>query len=232
MMTFSIALRCPETGHFGIAGAASSISMGARCLFVDHDAGAVITQHRTDPRLGLSALRYLRNGLSASEALNKLVGAPGIEWRELAIVDRNGSTALRQGAHQQPIYANATGAGMVAVGNILRNDRVPAAMVAAAVEADGKTIAERLLAALEAAEEAGGEIFPLRSSAIKVAEHGGFCSVDLRVDYSPKPLRELRRLWETYEPQKASFVERVLEPDSGGRATNSLELLASEEAAR
>lgn len=231
-MTFSIALRCPETGHFGIAGAASSIAMGARCLFVDHDAGAVITQHRTDPRLGLAALGHLRSGLSASETLNKLVSAPGIEWRELAIVDRSGATALRQGAHQQPIYANATGLGMVAVGNILRNDKVPAAMVAAALQANGKTVAERLLAALDAAEEAGGEIFPLRSSAIMVAEHGGFCSVDLRIDHSPEPLRELRRLWDTYEPQRAAFVERVLSPDSGGRATNSMEILASEDTSR
>jgi uncharacterized Ntn-hydrolase superfamily protein len=231
-MTFSIALRCPETGHFGIAGAASSVAMGARCLFVNHDAGAVITQHRTDPRLGLAALRHLRSGLSAPETLDRLASDPGIEWRELAIVDRNGATALRQGTHQQPIYANATNLGMVAVGNILRHDRVPAAMVAAALQANGKTIAERLLAALEAAEEAGGEIFSLRSAALKVAEHDDFCSVDLRVDHSPEPLRELRRIWETYEPQKATFVERVLNPDSGGRATHSLEILASEDSAR
>jgi uncharacterized Ntn-hydrolase superfamily protein len=206
--------------------------MGARCLFVNHDAGAVITQHRTDPRLGLAALRHLRSGLSAQETLDRLASDPDIEWRELAIVDQNGATALRQGAHQQPIYAKATAPGMVAVGNILRHDRVPAAMVAAALQANGKTIAERLLAALEAAEEAGSEIFSLCSAALKVAEHDNFCSVDLRVDHSPEPLRELRRLWETYEPQKATFVERVLNPDSGGRATNSLEILASEVSAR
>ena len=72
-MTFSIALRCPQTGQFGVAGATSSMAMGARCLFVNHDAGAVITQHRTDPRLGLTALRHLRNGLSAQETLDKII---------------------------------------------------------------------------------------------------------------------------------------------------------------
>lgn len=228
-MTFSIALRCPQTGQLGLAGATSSMAMGARCLFVNHDAGAVITQHRTDPRLGVAALRYLRSGLSAQETLDKIATAPGIEWRELAIVDRNGATALRQGANQEPIFANASSPGIVAVGNILRNDQVPAAMVAAALETSGKPIAERLLAALDAALEAGGEIFPLSSAALKVAEYPDFCSVDLRVDHAAEPLGELRRLWEAYEPQMATFVERVLNPDTGGRATNSLEILSSEE---
>lgn len=229
-MTFSIALRCPETGHFGIAGATSSMAMGARCLFVNHDAGAVITQHRTDPRLGLAALRHLRSGCSAQEALDQVAAEPGIEWREMAIVDRNGSTALRQGIHQQPIYSNASGPGMVAVGNILRNESVPAAMIDAALKMSGKPIAERLLAALDAALEAGGEIFPLSSAALNVAEYADFCSVDLRVDQSAEPLCELRRLWDAYAPQQVAFVQRVFDPDSGGRATNSLEILGAEEA--
>jgi len=228
-MTFSIALRCPQTGQFGVAGATSSMAMGARCLFVNHDDGAVITQHRTDPRLGLTALRHLRNGLSAQETLDKIATAPGIEWRELAIVDRNGATALRQGVHQEPIYASASAPGIVAVGNILRNDQVPAAMVAAALETSDKPVAERLLAALDAALEAGGEIFPLSSAALKVAEYPDFCSIDLRIDQAVEPLGELRNLWKAFEPQIATFVERVLNPDSGGRATNSLEILSSKE---
>lgn len=229
-MTFSIALRCPKTGHFGIAGTTSSMAMGARCLFVNHDAGAVITQHRTDPRLGPLALRYLRKGLSAQETLDKIATAPGIEWRELAIVDRTGATALRHGLYEEPIYANASAPGIVAVGNILKNDQVPAMMVTAALEAGNKSIAERLIAALYAGLEAGGEVFPLSSAALKVAEYPDFCSVDLRIDHSAEPLDELRGLWERYAPQKATFVERVLYPDVGGRATNSLEILSTEEA--
>ncbi|MCW5719556.1 MAG: DUF1028 domain-containing protein [Devosia sp.] len=228
-MTFSIALRCPQTGHFGIAGTTSSMAMGARCLFVNHDAGAVITQHRTDPRLGLAALRHLRAGASAEEALAAVASAPGIEWRELAIVDRNGQTAARQGQHQEPIHANAFGPGMVAVGNILRTRDVPAAMIEAAGKAADQPIAERLLAALEAGLAAGGEVFALSSAALRVAEYADFCSVDLRIDKSSEPLADLRRLWEAYAPQQANFVERVLTPDSGGRATNSLDILARED---
>lgn len=229
-MTFSIALRCPHSGAFGIAGTTSSMAMGARCLFVNHDAGAVITQHRTDPRLGPVALRHLRNGLSAAETLERIATTPGIEWREIAIVDRNGQTALRQGSHQEPIFAQASAEGMVAVGNILRNDQIPAAMIAAARAASDRPIAERLLAALDAALAAGGEIFPLSSAALKIAEYPDFCSVDLRVDQAAEPLSELRRLWVSYAPQMGNFVERVLDPDIGGRATNSLEILAKEEA--
>ena len=229
-MTFSIAIRCPQTGHFGVAGTTSSMAMGARCLFLNHDAGAVITQHRTDPRLGLIALRELRAGASAQEVLDRLASDPGIEWRELAIVDRQGNTAARQGTHQEPIFAKAFGPGMVAVGNILRNADVPAAMVSAAENMAEKPLAERLLAALEAGLAAGGEVFALSSAALRVAEYPDFCSVDLRVDQSSAPLAELRRLWQAYAPQQANFVERVLNPDIGGRATNSLEILASKEA--
>lgn len=102
-------------------------------------------------------------------------------------------------------------------------------MIEAARNAGDSTIAERLLAALEAGLEAGGEIFPLSSAALKVAEHADFCSVDLRVDHSDAPLQDLRSLWERYASQKDAFVERVLDPDSGGRATNSAEILACEE---
>ena len=227
-MTFSIALRCPKTGHFGIAGTTSSMAMGARCLFVNHDAGAVITQHRTDPRLGLVALRHLRAGATAQETIDAVSDAPGIEWRELAIVDRIGNTAARQGSHQEPIHAKAFGPGMVAVGNILRNEDVPSAMIAAAQAAADLPIAGRLLAALDAGLAVGGEVFALSSAALRVAEYDDFCSIDLRVDKSSAPLADLRRLWDAYEPQQANFVERVLNPDSGGRATNSLDVLARE----
>ena len=227
-MTFSLALRCPKTGHFGIAGTTSSMAMGGRCLFVNHDAGAVITQHRTDPRLGLAALRHLRAGASAQEALDAVSDAGGIEWRELAIVDRNGNTAARQGSNQEPIHARAFGPGMVAIGNILRSGDVPAAMIAAAATAAHLPIAERLLAALDAGLAAGGEVFALSSAALRVAEYDDFCSVDLRVDKSGEPLADLRRLWDAYAPQQANFVERVLNPDIGGRATNSLDILARE----
>lgn len=227
-MTFSIALRCPKTGHFGIAGTTSSMAMGARCLFVNHDAGAVITQHRTDPRLGLAALRYLRRGASAQEAIDAVSDVTGIEWRELAIVDRNGNTAARQGSHQERIHAKAFGPAMVAVGNILRSEDVPAAMIAAAAAAADLPIAERLLAALDAGLAVGGEVFALSSAALRVAEYDDFCSIDLRVDKSSEPLADLRRLWEAYAPQQANFVERVLNPDIGGRATNTLDVLARE----
>ena len=229
-MTFSLAIRCEKTGHFGVAGTTSSMAMGARCLFVNHDAGAVITQHRTDPRLGPQALRLLRAGASAQEVIDSFETVAGIEWRELAVVDRMGNTAARQGKNQEPIYAKAFGKGMVAVGNILRNDSVAAAMIEAAEKAVDLPLAERLLAGLDAGLAAGGEVFALSSAALRISEHKDFCSVDLRIDKSAEPLTDLRALWQAYAPQQANFVERVLFPDLGGRATNSHDILASEKA--
>lgn len=228
-MTFSIAIRCAETGHFGVAGTTSSIAVGARCLFVEAGVGAVITQHRTDPRLGQQGLALMRQGCTAPEALSVLaLRAPGVEWRELALVDTAGRTAARQGLNQEPLFAEAQAEGIVAVGNILRDTRVPLAMVEAAQDTEGRPLAERLLAALWVGLGAGGEIYPLKSAALQVGDHPGFSSVDLRVDMSEDPLADLAALWSAYAPQQATFVERVLDPDKGGRATCSADILAFE----
>lgn len=228
-MTFSIAIRCARTGAFGVAGTTSSIAVGARCLFVDGAAGVVITQHRTDPRLGPLGLAALRAGHTAPEVLARLTAStPHAGWRELAVLDGAGRTAVHQGRHQEPIFAAAEAPGIVALGNILRNEGVPAAMVAAAENMAERPLAERLIAALRAGLRAGGEIFALKSAALQVARHAGFSDTDLRVDLSDDPLGDLERLWHAYRPQEAQFVERVLDPEAGGRATCSRELLARE----
>lgn len=228
-MTFSLAIRCAKSGAFGVAGTTSSIAVGARCLFIDAGAGAVITQHRTDPRLGPKGLDLLRAGASAQDCLDQLVAStPYAGWRELAVVDAQGGTAAHQGAHQEPLYAQASAPGIVAVGNILRDMRVPEAMVAAALSAKDKPLAERLILALQAGLAAGGEIFALKSAALQVAEHPGFSAVDLRVDLSQDPIGDLATLWQAYQPHQAQFVSRVLDPDAGGRATCSQDLLAAE----
>lgn len=97
-MTFSIAGRCARTGAFGMSISTSSIVVGSRCAFAKAGAGAVLTQHRTDPRLGPRGIELLRSGCSAQETMDALVASsPHIGWRQLAAIDRQGRTAAFAG---------------------------------------------------------------------------------------------------------------------------------------
>ena len=96
--TFSITARCERTGRLGVAITTRAITAGSRCPFVKANVGAVATQANTNPRLGPMALRLMETGHSASEALKELEASdPYIEYRQLAVVDRDGNSAARTG---------------------------------------------------------------------------------------------------------------------------------------
>ena len=226
-MTFSIALRCPRTGMFGVAATTSSLSVGSRCTFVRSGVGAVLTQHRTDPRLGPRGLDFLAAGLDAQATVDALVAStPDARWRQLAVVDGKGDVAFFHGSEHQPIFAAATGDGAVAIGNILANDQICAAQIAAVELHKDSHIGDRLIAALEAGLAAGGEVFPLQSAVMLIADADEFALADLRVDNHERPIEALGDLWGKYRQQMATFAERAIDPGRGGRATNSLEVLA------
>src|ERR1700757_5415161 len=93
-MTFSLIGRCPRTGQIGAAVTTSSIAVGARCAYCAAGVGAVLTQHRTDPRLGPRGLALLRSGCSAQQTLDALVAStPHAHWRQLAVLDAAGRGA-------------------------------------------------------------------------------------------------------------------------------------------
>ena len=98
-MTFSLIGRCARTGQFGAAVTTSSIAVGSRVPFCVPGVGAVLTQHRTDPRLGPRGLALLRSGCSAEQALAALVAStPDHQWRQLAVLDAAGRTAAMRDA--------------------------------------------------------------------------------------------------------------------------------------
>ncbi|MFI4988549.1 MAG: DUF1028 domain-containing protein [Alphaproteobacteria bacterium] len=213
-MTYSIAGRCARTGMLGMAIATSSIAVGGRCVFARAKVGAVLTQHRTDPRLGPLGLELLAAGSTAAETVAALVAsAPHHGWRQLAVVDAAGRTAHFSGAKIVSTHGGISGRDCVAIGNILRSDVVPAVMAAAFEAAPATPIAERLLAALLAGHAAGGEVKAVASAALLVVHEERFPYVDLRVDRDAEPLAALRSLWEDYAPLAESYVVRVLDPD-------------------
>jgi uncharacterized Ntn-hydrolase superfamily protein len=214
-MTFSLVGRCARTGMFGAAVTTSSIGVGCRVPYARAGVGAVCTQHRTDPRLGPRGLDLLEAGKSASEVVAALTaGDPTIGWRQLAVVDGEGRTAWFHGDRIKSIHAEAEGKGCCAIGNIIRNEQVPSAMIEAFEASEADPLAERLVLALEAGEAAGGEFRQLKSVAVIVAHEHSFPLVDLRVEFDRAPLTELRFLWEVYRPQVNDYVRRTMDPDS------------------
>jgi uncharacterized Ntn-hydrolase superfamily protein len=214
-MTFSLLARCAETGAFGAAVTTSGIAVGARVAFCAADVGGVLTQHRTDPRLGPRGLELLRSGCTAEETVAALVGStPHHRFRQLAVMDATGATAHFDGGLVKAERGAAHGRDVVAIGNILSSSTVPDAMAAAFLASEGELLAERLLCALEAGEAAGGEHGAVRSAHLLVVEREVFALVDLRIDWAPAPLPALRALWEEYRPELRDYVSRALDPEN------------------
>lgn len=219
-MTYSLLGHCPRTGQFGAAVATSSLAVGARVPWAEAGIGGILTQHRTDMRLGPRGLALLREGCSAEETLAALVAStPHHAWRQLAAMDRQGRTAHFHGAKVKPALNAVHVPHCVAMGNILANDRVPAAMAEAFLQAEAQPLAERLLRAMEAGEAAGGEGRNVISSALLVVEREVFPFVDLRVDDAPEAISALRRLWDAYAPHAEVFVTRAIDPDAAPGVT-------------
>lgn len=214
-MTFSLVGMCRRTGMFGAAVTTSNMNVGTRCPFARAGVGAVLTQNRTDNRLGPKGLALLEDGKSAPEVIDALVADnPTIGWRQLAVVDRDGDTGFHHGDRITSIHAAAEGDGCCAIGNVIRNEDIPQKMVDAFEGSADTHLAERLLRALEAGLAAGSEFKQIKSAALLVVHAEPFPLVDLRVEFDRAPLAELRFLWEAYQPQMERFVIQVVDPDS------------------
>ncbi|MBE9607452.1 DUF1028 domain-containing protein [Acetobacteraceae bacterium H6797] len=216
-MTFSILARCPRTGRIGAATTTSAVAVGSRVPYaLPKGLGGVLTQHRTDPRLGPRGLRLLEEGCTAAETIAALVAStPHAHWRQLAVVDAKGDTAFYHGANVKPCKGVAQGPGVIAIGNILANDNVTAAILKGYLDAEGEDLATRLMAGLQAGEDAGGEHGDVHSAALLVMGEQSFPLVDLRVDYAEKdPIGQLTALWRRYEPTVEPYIQRVLDADN------------------
>ncbi|MGW1444641.1 DUF1028 domain-containing protein [Serratia rhizosphaerae] len=212
-MTFSIAARCDKTGQFGIAISSSSIAVGARCPWLQAGVGAVSSQNVTLPRLGSLALQRLEQGMSSQGALDSALREDAFSaYRQLIAIDRQGSTALFSGDQSLGVYHGVQGHACVAAGNMLADKSVVEAMTSAFENASG-LLAERLMAALQAALERGGEAGAVHSAALKVVGEHSWPIVDLRVDWAQQdPIGELAALWRAYQPQMQDYITRAIDP--------------------
>jgi uncharacterized Ntn-hydrolase superfamily protein len=199
-VTYSIVARDDRSGELGVAVQSHYFGVGSLVSWAEAGVGAIATQSVIEPAYGPRGLDMMRAGASAPEALHRLLAEDRQERvRQVAFIDRHGRVATHTGARCIREAGHKVADGVSAQANIMESATVPDAMVAA-FRAAGGDLAERLLAALEAAEAEGGDLRGRQSAAMivvaprasgKPAQDRLF---DLRVDDHPDPVAELRRL--------------------------------------
>ena len=202
LSTFSITARCARTGELGIAVSTCEPCVGWIVPFVRAGAGAIASQARSNPYFGIDGLRLLADGYTAPQALDLMMAhdaAEDREQRQLAIVDNEGRTAAFTGPHCRPWAGHRVGSGVIVAGNLLVSEATVDAMFARFQERPGDPLGERLVAALEAGQQAGGDRRGRISAALLVAREGAWPWIDVRVDSHPDPVVELRRVFEEFK---------------------------------
>jgi uncharacterized Ntn-hydrolase superfamily protein len=213
-MTFSLIARCYLTGQFGMVIASSSPAVAARCAHARAGVGVAASQNITDPSLGQRLLDLMADGYSAGAAMAQITGeAAFIDHRQLMAVDAKGNTAFHSGDNTLGVWGWAAGNGVIAAGNLLASAGVPAGMVAA-FEATHGCLGGRLLAALIAGRDAGGEAGPVHSAGLLLVDRESWPVASLRCDWSDeaRPIEAVARAWEVYAPQMAAYIQRAKDP--------------------
>lgn len=198
--TFSIVARDTQTGALGVAVQTHWFGVGSLCPWVEAGVGAIATQSMVEVSYGPRALQLLKNGETAQKTLDILVAQDKSEaLRQVAIVDSQGQVAVHTGKKCIAYAGHKTGDGFSVQANMMINDTIWPAMYEAYTHAKGD-LAKRMLAALEAGQEAGGDIRGQQSAALFVAdavksqEPWQHMLVDIRVDDHLQPIKELKRL--------------------------------------
>ncbi|ARS34159.1 DUF1028 domain-containing protein [Pontibacter actiniarum] len=202
--TYSIVARDPKTGELAVGVQSHWFSVGTAVPWAEAGVGAVATQSFTNKSFGPRGLALLKEGKTPEEALAILLADDeGREVRQVAIIDAQGRVAAHTGKQCIRYAGDITGKNFSVQANMMLTDKVWPAMAKAFEKSEGQPLAERVLLALQAAEQAGGDIRGKQSAALVVvpgqkAEPWEAKTIDLRVDDSDKPLEELERLLQVY----------------------------------
>jgi uncharacterized Ntn-hydrolase superfamily protein len=203
--TFSIVARDTITGEMGVAVQSHWFSVGTVVSWAEAGVGAVATQSFANKSFGLRGLEMLRKGSTAQKTLDSLLkDDEAREVRQVAIVDNKGNIATHTGKNCIDYAGHIKGNNFSVQANMMLTDKVPAAMSDAFSKSSDKSLAERLLLSLEAAQGAGGDIRGQQSAAIIIVPGTSANKpwdevlVDLRVDDHATPIQELRRLYNVH----------------------------------
>lgn len=203
-MTWSILARDPATGAFAIGITTCAFAVGASCPFVRAGVGAVSTQSMTNRYLGPAVLDGMARGLPPAAAIEgALAGDEGRGVRQVHALDRHGRSAAWTGGNCVEWCGDIQGIDVSLAGNMLAGKAVLADTLAAWHAHEALDLPERLLAALDAGEAAGGDRRGRQSAALKLVSTEDFPDVDIRVDDHLEPLVELRRLLGIWQRDRA-----------------------------
>lgn len=214
-MTFSLVAHCTTTGMFGMVVSSSSPAVAARCSHARAGVGVVASQNVTDPRLGPQALDLMERGATAREAVLILerTGAY-MAYRQILAVGRSGQSAVYSGRKVLGLWSSAQDVDVAAAGNLLADTGVPEVMVNHFSHSTGH-LGDRLMGALRAGLDAGGEAGPVRSAGLLLVDKVSWPVVELRIDWTEDcPIAALETAWAVYRPQLQDYVTRALDPDA------------------
>ncbi len=200
-LTWSLLVHDPESQAFAVAITTCNLAVGASCPFVRAGVGAVSTQSLTNRYLGPAVLAGMARGLSPGAAIEgALVGDDGKHLRQVHALDRHGRAAAWTGRHCVTYAGARSGQGWSVAGNMLSGEEVISDTAAAFLTREELPLPERMLAAMQAGEAAGGDRRGRQSAALMLITVEDFPDIDLRVDDHRAPLDELQRLlrlWRT-----------------------------------
>ena len=206
-MTWSIVAFDQTTGAFGAAVATRAFASGSFVPFVRSGVGAVGTQSITNRYLGPAVLDALERGVSPALALESALAADeGRHIRQLHCVDRHGRFAAWTGRHCVTWASSCGAPGVSVAGNMLSNDTVAPATLAAFLADASAPLPERMMAALEGGEAAGGDRRGRQSAAMVLTSTEDFPDLSIHVDDHPQPLPELRRLLDIWRRERAPYL--------------------------
>lgn len=193
-MTWSIVAR-DGSGRLGAAAASRFFAVGALCLHTQGGVGAVATQALVNPTYGRRGLALLAAGLDAASVVQQLTSADdGRSQRQLHVLPWRGAPAAHTGADCIGWCGHQLHEHFSVAGNMLVGEAVIQATVAAFIASAGRPLAERLLAAMDAGDAAGGDKRGRQSAALRIQGDEDYPELDLRVDDHEQPFIELRRL--------------------------------------
>ncbi len=215
-MTWSIVAHDPATGAFAVAVTTCSFAVGANCPYVRSGVGAVSTQSLTNRYLGPAVLDLLERGLAPAEAIEVALGPDeGRHLRQVHAVDRLGRTAAWTGRHCVTWCGERTAEHFSVAGNMLAGPDVVGATFDTFQARADLELPERLMAALEAGEAAGGDRRGRQSAAMLLTTTEDFPDLNIRVDDHADPLPELRRLlalWRQHWPSRKAWAPSKANP--------------------
>src|SRR4051794_14455281 len=196
-MTYSIVARDKDTGELGVAVQSHSLAVGSLVSWAEPGAGVVATQSVVEPAFGRRGLELMRDGVSAPEAMHRMLADdPQEAYRQVAMIDRFGRTAVHTGGRCIQVASHRVGDQVSVQANMMRSDQVPPEMAGAYASANGD-LANKLMSALEAGEASGGDVRGSQSAALLVVAAKPQESpltdhlYDLRVDDHDDPVGEL-----------------------------------------